>query len=211
MWIRGRSCIAAFMACAILLLLRTPAYPSYNTEAGHKYAIACQRLTALRKSPKKKKYRSYWIDCIRTFEVVEKKYPRSPSAGDACFDRAGIYQDLFLFNKRSNDLDESLHLNDKCQSSYPKHARAPEALFHVVELSLGYKKDNTRAIEAYSRLSQLYPESTWTARANALINPTVRKSKKYKQEPEFRKSPEPIIVAAGKGKPEGVIKSIRFW
>ncbi len=39
------------------------------------------------------------MDCIRTFELVEKKYPRSPSAGDACFDRAGIYQDLYQFNK----------------------------------------------------------------------------------------------------------------
>jgi len=208
MWIRGRSCIAAFMACAILLLLWTPAYPSYNTEAGRKYTVACQRLTDLRKSPKKKKYRSYWIDCIRTFESVEKKYPRSPSAGDACFDRAGIYQDLFLFNKYSKDLDESLHLNDKCQTSYPKHTRAPEALFHIIELSLGYKKDNSMATEAYSRLSKLYPDSTWTTKAYALLSPALHKSKKHKQEPEFRKMPEPVIVAVGKGKPEGIIKSI---
>ncbi|HXY61840.1 MAG TPA: N-acetylmuramoyl-L-alanine amidase, partial [Nitrospirota bacterium] len=211
MWIRGRSCIAAFMACAILLLLRTPAYPSYNIEAGRKYSIACQRLTDLRKSPKKKKYRSYWLDCIRTFEAVEKKYPRSPSAGDACFDRAGIYQDLFLFNRHLKDLDESIHLNDKCQTSYPKHTRAPEALFHIIELSLGYKKDNTLAADAYSRLSKQYSDSVWTTKANALFGQTVQKSKKHKQEPEFRKIPEPVIVATGKGRPEGAVKSIRFW
>ena len=211
MWIRGRSCIAAFMACAILLLLRTPAYPSYNIEAGRKYSIACQRLTDLRKSPKKKKYRSYWMDCIRTFEAVEKKYPRSPSAGDACFDRAGIYQDLFLFNRHLKDLDESIHINDKCQTSYPKHTRAPEALFHIIELSLGYKKDNTLAADAYSRLSKQYSDSVWTTKANALFGQTVQKSKKHKQEPEFRKIPEPVIVATGKGRPEGAVKSIRFW
>ena len=96
---RGRYCIAAFMACAIPLLVAAPVYPSYNTEAGRKYTVACQRLSDLRKSPKKKKYRSYWVDCIRTFELVEKKYPRSPSAGDACFDRAGVYQDLYQFNR----------------------------------------------------------------------------------------------------------------
>jgi len=211
MWIRGRSCIAAFMACAILLLLRTPAYPSYNIEAGRKYSIACQRLTDLRKSPKKKKYRSYWLDCIRTFEAVEKKYPRSPSAGDACFDRAGIYQDLFLFNRHLKDLDESIHINDKCQTSYPKHTRAPEALFHIIELSLGYRKDNTMAADAYSRLSKQYSDSVWTTKANALFGQTVQKSRKHKQEPEFRKIPEPVIVATGKGRPEGAVKSIRFW
>ena len=40
MRIRGRSCIAAFMACAILLFVSAPAHPSYNTEAGRKYAVA---------------------------------------------------------------------------------------------------------------------------------------------------------------------------
>ncbi|HUK99334.1 MAG TPA: hypothetical protein VLX29_00595, partial [Nitrospirota bacterium] len=69
----GRSSIAAFMACAIVLCVTTPAYPSYNSEAGHKYNIASQRLADLRKSSKKKKYRSYWIDCLRTFELVEKQ------------------------------------------------------------------------------------------------------------------------------------------
>ena len=67
---RGRSCIAAFMACTILLLFTAKAYPSYNTEAGHKYTIACQPLADLKKTAMKKKYRSYWMDCIHTFELV---------------------------------------------------------------------------------------------------------------------------------------------
>ncbi len=99
MRIRGRSCIAAFMACAILLFVSTAAHPSYDTEAGRKYTIASQRLADLKKSSKKKKYRSYWIDCIRTFELVEKKYPKSPSAADASFDRAAVYQELYQYNK----------------------------------------------------------------------------------------------------------------
>src|SRR3990172_9382036 len=139
----GRSCIAAFMACAITLFVTSPAHPSYNSEAGRKYTIACQRLSDLRKSPKKKKYRTYWVDCIRTFELVEKKYPKSPSAGDACYDRAGIYQDLFQYNKYSKDLSESLHLYGACQALYPGHARAPEALYHIIELSLDHRKNNT--------------------------------------------------------------------
>ena len=49
---RGRSCIAAFMACAILLLITAPAYPSYNSEAGQKYTIACQRLAKPQKIQK---------------------------------------------------------------------------------------------------------------------------------------------------------------
>jgi len=49
----GRSCIAAFMACAFLLLITAPAYSSTNREAEQKYTVACQRLENLRKSKNK--------------------------------------------------------------------------------------------------------------------------------------------------------------
>lgn len=208
----GRSRIAAFMACAILLLASAPAYPSTTTEAGHKYSIACQRLTDLRKSPKKKKYRSYWMDCIRTFELVEKKYPKSPSAGDACFDRAGIYQDLYLFNKYSKDLDQSLQLNGTCQTAYPNHARAPEALYHIITLALDYKKDNARAAETYARLIKLYPESPWSGKAKARLKPSARTvPKKQKQETAIRNMPVPVISAPDKKGPASDVLNVRYW
>jgi hypothetical protein len=58
MTIRSRSRIAALIACIIMLLYSTPAHPSYNADAGRRYAVASQRLADLRKSSKKKKYRS---------------------------------------------------------------------------------------------------------------------------------------------------------
>ena len=219
---RGRSCMAAFTACAILLIFTASAYPSANAEAGRKYSVACQRLADLRKSPKKKKYRSYWIDCIRTFELVEKKYPKSPSAPEACFDRAGVYSELYQFNKLSKDIDESLRLYGKCQTAYPKHARAPEALYHVVEISLDKKKDSAGAADTYARMSTLYPDSDWTGKAKARVNPPERiarksknKNKRLKQEPEtetqINKMPVPVIAAPGKRAPAGVVQKIRYW
>jgi len=209
---RGRSCIAAFMACAIQLLVAAPAYPSYNTEAGHKYSVACQRLSDLRKSPKKKKYRSYWIDCIRTFELVEKKYPRSPSAGDACFDRAGVYQDLYNFNRYSKDLDQAVHVNQYCQTTYPKHGRAPEALYHIIELTPDNKKDSALAVESFAKLTRLYPDSSWTSKAMARFSPPARSNQiKRQQEVVIRKMPEPAPAASGKTKPKGIVTGIRHW
>jgi N-acetylmuramoyl-L-alanine amidase len=207
MLIDGRSRIVAFMACIILLLVTAPAYPSYNTEAGRKYSIACQRLTDLRKSNKKKKYRSYWIDCIRTFESVEKKYPKSMSAGDACFDRAGIYFELYQFNKYSRDLDESIQTYGKCQSTYPKHTKAPEALFRAIELSLDYKKNNAAASKTYTKLAETYPDSVWTGKAKSRLGVTTRTRK---EEPEIKKMPVPVITS-GKAAKAGVVKSIRHW
>lgn len=209
MMTRGRSCLAAFMACAISLYFAAHAYPSYNTEAGHKYAVASQRLADLKKSPKKKKYRSYWIDCIRTFEQVEKAYPKSPDAGEACLDRAGLYLELFKFSKYSRDLNSALRTYASCQSSYPQHQKAPEALYHVIDISLVQKKDRAAALKTYDQLSQAYAESLWTGKARARLGIS---SKVRKKEPELRPMPVPRIAAApGTAKPAGVVKSIRHW
>ena len=207
MLIHGRSRTAAFMACIILLLAAAPVYPSYDTEAGHKYSIACQRLADLRKSNKKKKYRSYWVDCIRTFEAVEKKYPKSPTAPEACFDRAGLYFELYQFNKYSRDLDSSIQTYGKCQSAYPKYEKAPEGLYRALELSLDYKKNNAAAMKTYAKLAGTYPESAWTSRARTRLGVSVRNNK---PEPEIRKMPDPAITP-GKTMPAGVVKTIRHW
>jgi N-acetylmuramoyl-L-alanine amidase len=208
----GRSLIAAFMACVVSLLIAAPVYPSYNTEAGHKYTIACQRLSALKKSKKNKMYRSYWMDCIRTFELVEKKYPKSPSAGDACFDRAGAYQDLYYFSRYSKDLEQALQINRACQTSYPRHVKATEALYHVIELSLDYKKDDALAAETLAKMKSLYPESSWTRKATARLNPPARAvRKKRKRETEIRKMPVPVIAASGRSRPSGMVTDIRHW
>jgi len=207
MMTRGRSCLAAFMACAISLFFAADSYPSYNTEAGRKYAVASQRLADLKKTPKKKKYRSYWVDCIRTFELVEKTYPKSPDAGDACLDRAELYLELFKFSKYSRDLNSSLRTYAGCQSSYPQHEKAPEALFHVIDISLAQKKDRTTALKTYERLAQAYAESPWTSKARARLGLTNKVRKKVT---ELRPMPVPRIAAApGTAKPAGVVTSIR--
>jgi N-acetylmuramoyl-L-alanine amidase len=205
---RGRSCIAAFMACTILLLFTEKAYPSYNTEAGHKYTIASQRLADLRKNPKKKKYRSYWMDCIRTFELVEKKYPKSPSAADACFDRAGLYLELYQFSKYSRDLNESIQVHEKCQAAYPKHAKAPEALYRVIDLSLDNRKNVSLASKTYNKLAEVYPDSIWTEKARIRLGLFVPKQKR---EPEIKKMPVPVLASQGKTKPAGLVQKIRYW
>ena len=208
----GRSCIAAFMACAFLLLITAPAYSSTNREAEQKYTVACQRLENLRKSKNKMKYRSYWMDCIRTFELVEKRYPLSPVAGDACFDKAGIYRELYQYNRHSKDIGEALQAYAACQSRYDKHARAPEALYHIIELSLKYKKDSARAEETYAKLAGSYPDSTWTDKAKAQLNPTAGSvHRKDRKEAKIQKMPVPVTAAPVKGKPAGQVNGIRYW
>ncbi len=213
MVIRGRTLLAAIVASSILLLFSTAAFPSTNTEAGHKLSVARERLADLKRSPKKIKYRSYWMDSIRMFELVEKKYPGSPASADACFDRAAAYGDLYQNNQYSRDLEESRKTLAKCQSTYPKHDRSPESLYRLVIIFKDRKKDNPSAFDTYRKMNEAYPDSAWTekARTRLGIKSVARNGKKKKKDPEFRKVPEAVIAASKAPKEVGVVKNVRYW
>ena len=219
MVIRGRTLLAAIVASSILLLFSPAALPSINTEAGHKLTVARERLAELKRSPKKRKYRSYWMDSIRTFELVEKKYPSSPSAADACYERAGIYLELYQFNQHSRDIDEARKTFSKCQVAYPKHDRAPEALYRVVVILKAHKRDNASAMDAYGKLASGYPGSAWTEKAKVRlgIRTAARNGKsaqnggKKKRGTELRKLPETVIAAPTSPRDLGVVNNVRYW
>ncbi len=213
MGIQGRTFLAAMTACSLLLLFTAETHPSSTGEAGHKYSVAQERLADLKKSPKKKRYRSYWMDCVRTFESIEKKYPSSPQAADSCYDRAATYLDLYRFNLWSKDAVEASKIFAQCQASYPNHLRAPEALYRVVVISKNVKKDPSAAAETYRKMAEAYPASAWTeqARKYAGIRLAARSGSKprRKKETELQKLPE-AVIAAPKG-PPGTVTNVRYW
>jgi N-acetylmuramoyl-L-alanine amidase len=165
--ISKRSIILFFLTAGVVLFSSSPS--SYASEASSTFAVAIQRLTDLQKDPSKNRYRSYWIDCIRMFELIQKKYKKSAYASDACFYGADIYGKLYQRSRLTSDIDESLQTYEQCQASYPRHPRAAEALYRVIEIELYYKKDAAKACDVYSRLSKLYPSSRWTARARVRL------------------------------------------
>jgi len=213
MVIRGRTLLAAIVASTLLLLFSAEAFPSQNTEAGHKLTVARERLADLKRSPKKKKYRSYWMDSIRMLELVEKKYPNSPSAPEACFDRADAYLELYQFNRHSKDLDEASRGYGKCQTSYPKHERAPEALYRMIIIAREQKKDTASAMDMYKKLAEVYPDSSWTVKARSRLGIKVaqKNGKKKRKEPEIRKVPETVIATPKAPKDLGTVRNVRYW
>lgn len=210
MMIRGRTLLAAIVASSILLLSPDAAFPSTNTEAGHKLTVARERLAELKKTPRKKRYRSYWIDCIRIFELVEKKYPRSPAAADACFERAGVYQELFQNNRHSRDLSKAIRAYGSCRSDNPRHSRAPEAFYRMIVLTKDFKKDSAGAMDLFKQMTDAYPDNNWTGKARTRLGLRTA-SRTQKKEAEIRKAPEAVITGQKGPAVSGVVKNIRHW
>lgn len=165
----GRIAITALLASLFITASAAQSPPSSDSEAGRKYSIACQRLSELKRSKNRRKYRSYWIDCARIFESVEKRYPGTRSAGDACFERAGLYYSLYQYNRSRSDLSDSIKTYSRCIDSYPKHDSVPLALFRLVEINIEIRKNRQAAISAYERLYRDYPANSLTRKAKAWL------------------------------------------
>lgn len=214
MEIRGRTLLAAMTACTITLLFTADSLPSSTSEAGRTYSVARERLADLKKSPKKKKYRSYWTDCIRLFESVEQKHPSTPEAADSCFERAGVYLSLYNYNRHAKDATETAKAFSKCQEAYPAHSRAPEAFYWNVVIAKDVKRNRSAAMASFKRLAEAYPDSVWTdkARKRLGIRTAAEKAARNhgaRKAPEFRKPPE-AVIAAPKG-PPGTVTNVRYW
>lgn len=192
---------AALLISTALLVLAASTALSLPSEAARMYSTAIERLSDLKKSSKKK-YRSYWIDCVKLFELVEKKHPKTPSAADSCFARAGVYLDLARLNRSRRDLRESGKIFSECQSTYPKHAMAPEALYRAIEIALDDRNNTRSAAGTYRKLAEHYPDNPWTDKARLRLGLPDQKRKK---EPELR-------AAAGPSSPgTATVKEVRSW
>jgi N-acetylmuramoyl-L-alanine amidase len=119
--------------------------------------------------------------------------------------------DLYALSRYSRDKNESMKVYTSCQSAYPKHARAPEALFRMLEIYLDHNKDPRSAARVYARLDQEYPDSECTARAKTRIAPalTPKKPTELRNVPAAqRKAPAKPMVSAAPG-PVGTVTGIR--
>lgn len=191
---------AALLACALLLSVSAHPTPSEDSQAGHAYRVAHERLSDLKKTKKTKLYRSYWIDSARSFQSIEKKYPTSPYAGEACFERAGLYYDLYKITKATKDVSESLRLHARCQASYPKHEKAPGSLYQMIEIYDG-ENDRNSALKTYEHFARAYPKNQWVEKARKLLG--LVEQKKADQQTADQ--------STDRGGKIGTVTGIRHW
>jgi N-acetylmuramoyl-L-alanine amidase len=197
----GRILFSCLLVCGLLAGGPAPSFPSSGNDAERKFTVACERLSDLKKSSRRKKYRSSWVDCARTFEQVEKRYPSSPAAADACYERASLYLDLYQISRFTRDVSEASKLFAHCQAAYPKHARAPEASYRLIGIAVDYRRDTTSAVKTYEKLAAEYPRSAWTDRARDRLG---------LKKPEKRR--ETVIkTAVPENAPAGTVTGIRHW
>ncbi|MGD9318731.1 MAG: N-acetylmuramoyl-L-alanine amidase [Desulfobacteraceae bacterium] len=167
-----------------------------------KQADNCRK--SLYGSKHKKKYRHHWLRCIRYYESVYTRYPKSEPAPWALYREARMYTKLYGYSGMGQDLDDGLQRFRRLVEEYENHRLADDAQYRVGEIFYKHKKDPSQAYVEFLKVDVKYPSGDMRPRARAMLDElTVILSKKNNQKGKRAADSSASELA--------LVKDIRHW
>ena len=121
---------------------------------------------ALKKDPKRRKFRDSWLTVAHRFEGVAKKYPKSGRAPDSLFTAAQMMSDLSRISLVADDATASMDDYRALLEGYPRSSLADDAALALARAYLEHDQPEA-ARKVLQRAAQL-PKGDQTARLKAL-------------------------------------------
>ena len=146
-------------------VLALPALASPD-RAEQAYQAARKGYYALKKDPKRRKFRDSWLTVAHRFEAVAKKYPKSGRAPDSLFTAAQLLSDLSRISLVAEDATASMEDYRTLLESYPKSSLADDAALALARAHLDREQPEA-ARKVLQRAAQL-PKGDQAGRLKAL-------------------------------------------
>ena len=108
-----------------------------------KEAEKCKR--SLYGSAKAKKYRHNWLKCVRLYEKIYARYPKSNEAAWAMYLTGRMFTHLYTYSGLQQDLDEAISRFREVGTKYRNHRLADDAQYRIGEIFYNEKNDPTQA------------------------------------------------------------------
>jgi N-acetylmuramoyl-L-alanine amidase len=159
---------------------------------------------SLYRSAKKKKYRHNWLACIRRYEKISARYPKSDQAAWALYHSARIYTSLYSYSRRSGDLDEAIGLYKRVADKYKDHRLADDAQYRIGEIYYKYKKDLPQAYVEFLKVDIRFSSGDMRPKAKKMLDKLAVTLGKRDEKKTLKKS--------GPSKSGAIaVKDIRHW
>ncbi len=133
-----------------------------------KEADDCRR--SLYGSEKKRRYRHSWLHCIRLYEGINTRYPKSEQAPWALYREARLYTKLYGYSGRQDDLNHGLERFRRLVEEYPDHRLADDAQYRIGEIFYEHKKDASQAYVEFLKVDIKYPSGDMRPKARAKLD-----------------------------------------
>ncbi|HEY1907493.1 MAG TPA: N-acetylmuramoyl-L-alanine amidase [Myxococcaceae bacterium] len=130
------------------------------------YQAARKSYYALKKDPKRRKFRDSWLTVAHRFETVARKYPKSGRAPDSLFTAAQMLSDLSRISLVAEDATASMDDYRALLEGHPRSSLADDA---ALALARGYlERDQPEAARKVLQRAAQLPKGDQTARLKAL-------------------------------------------
>ena len=130
------------------------------------YQAARKGYYALKKDPKRRKYRDSWLTVAHRFEAVAKKYPKSGRAPDSLFTAAQMLSDLSRISLLAEDATASMEDYRTLMEGYPSSSLADDAALALAKAHL--EREQPEVARKVLQRAALLPKGDQTARLKAL-------------------------------------------
>ncbi|MFO7785296.1 MAG: N-acetylmuramoyl-L-alanine amidase [Thermodesulfobacteriota bacterium] len=174
-----------------------------STEAGLlENANACRQ--SLYKSNSKMKFRHNWMNCLRRYQEIYERYPKSGEAAWAMYFSGRMYTKLHRYSGLQDDLHQAIAFYRRITEDYPEHRLADDAQYRIGEVYYKGKNNLTQAYVEFLKVDIKYPSGDMRGRARAMMDEVASVLSKENQE----RKPEGVKEAqAGSAR----VMDIRHW
>jgi N-acetylmuramoyl-L-alanine amidase len=168
--------ISSILIVILLVLLATSFRGGSEVlaESPKKPALLLKEADQCRKSlygsAKKKKYRHNWSNCIRQYEKIYNRYPKSDEAPWALYHSASLFTWLYTYSGKSQDLDQALLLYRRLIDEYKDNRLSDDAQYKIGEIFYQYKKDPTHAYVEFLKVDIKYPSGDMRPKAKKMLD-----------------------------------------
>ncbi len=159
---------------------------------------------ALYRSLPRQKYRHNWLSCIRRYEKIYTRYPKTDQAVWAIYQSARLYTGLYSFSGRPADLDRAILLYRRVADKYAKHRLADDAQYRLGEIFYKYKKDLPGACVEFIKVEMRFPAGDMRSKAVKMAERISSALGKKNKSMIKRPDPEPRSELIA-------VKDIRYW
>lgn len=172
--IKNRLNALCFFLVFTLALLWGVSLSKVRSETTSRPQVLLERAGACRdsmyRSSSKMKYRNNWSKCIKLYEVVYSRYPKSDQAGWALYRAARMFTKLYRYSGRERDLDEAIKLFGRLVKKHKTHRLADDAQYRIGEIYYDHKKDPTQAYVEFLKVDIRFPSGDMRLKARRMLD-----------------------------------------
>ncbi len=164
--------IPVIITISLLLLLSTITKPAFaaSTSAIEKYQEANSAYLKLAHDSNLLKNKAKWLKVVQKFDDVATEYPESSLAPKALYMEGKLYEQIYGYFSKKNDLKSALEAYETVIRKYPNSTIGADALFREAKVYEVRLKEKNKAIELYHEIVKKYPTGDISLKAREALN-----------------------------------------